>query len=116
MSEAARDHARDLANRELTGHSGADGSSPGDRLNRYGRWENIAFGFQDPRSLVMRFLIDDGIPDRGHRKNLLNPEYRFLGFATGPHSTWQTTCVITFAAAYFENNVSTQVDPPQQIQ
>jgi uncharacterized protein YkwD len=38
MSLAAKDHVKDTGPRGLTGHSGADRSSPFDRMNRHGKW------------------------------------------------------------------------------
>ena len=33
----------------------------------------------------MRFLIDDGVPSRGHRDNILNANFKYvgIGLATG---------------------------------
>lgn len=36
-------------------------------------FENLSLGFRDIKDAIVDLLIDDGIPDRGHRKNLLNP-------------------------------------------
>lgn len=35
-------------------------------------YENLSLGYRDIRDAIVDLLIDDGIPDRGHRKNLLN--------------------------------------------
>ena len=37
--------------------------------------ENLVSGDEQIRFAVLSLLIDDGIPSRGHRKNLLNPSY-----------------------------------------
>lgn len=36
--------------------------------------ENLSFGLESVRETVIRLLIDGGIENRGHRKNILNPE------------------------------------------
>ena len=36
-------------------------------------FENLSLGHPDIREAIVDMLIDDGIPDRGHRTNLLNP-------------------------------------------
>jgi uncharacterized protein YkwD len=107
MSRAAADHVNDLGPRGAVGHYGRDGSSPSDRLSRYGAWkksigENISFGEQVARRVVMQLLIDDGVPDRGHRKNFFKAEFRVVGIACGKHTIYRQVCVIDFADDYRE--------------
>lgn len=40
--------------------------------------ENLVGGDEKPRYAIVSLLIDDGVPSRGHRKNLLNPAYKFI--------------------------------------
>jgi len=107
LSRAARDHVADSGPKGWMGHVGSDESEPGDRVSRYGRWytrvgENIAYGGSEARELVIRLIIDDGIPDRGHRQNIFNPEFQLAGVAFGPHADYGTMCVITYAADFDE--------------
>jgi uncharacterized protein YkwD len=49
LTAAASDHANDIGPKGITGHTGSDGSSMTDRIERYGEWmghigENISFG------------------------------------------------------------------------
>lgn len=108
MSRGAGDHVREQGPAGLTGHDSANGEKPWDRVSRYGKWqrtigENISYGSDDGRMVVMGLIIDDGISDRGHRKNIFNPEFRVAGVACGPHSVYGTMCVIIFAGGYLEN-------------
>jgi Uncharacterized protein with SCP/PR1 domains len=38
--------------------------------------ENLSLGYRDIRDAIVDLLIDDGIPDRGHRKNLLSEKIK----------------------------------------
>jgi uncharacterized protein YkwD len=117
MSRAALDHVHDTGPEGKIGHFGTDGSSPGERLQRYGKpvgWvaENIGFGDARAQNMVMILLVDDGVPDRGHRKKMLSGRYRHVGIACGPHKIYRHMCVIDFAEEYIEKVVtSPDTDP-----
>jgi uncharacterized protein YkwD len=107
LRRAARDHVRDQGPIGALSHRGTDGSTPFDRMSRYGRWqatagESIAVGANPARDVVLQLLIDDGVPDRGHRKTLLTQEYGAAGAACGAHRGYQQICVIDFAGSYSE--------------
>jgi uncharacterized protein YkwD len=109
MHLAARDHVQDQASTGVIGHRGGEGSNPADRLNRYGAWqkimgENISYGEDEARNIVMGFIIDDGVQDRGHRKNIFKPDFHVVGVACGPHPIYRLMCVVTFAAEFHEQN------------
>jgi uncharacterized protein YkwD len=105
LSRAAADHVRDTGSRGVTGHRGADGSSPSQRIERYGTWsgriaENIVYGTSGARDAVFEQLLDFGIKDRGHRWTLLNPAWRYVGISCGPHTLYRVMCVLDFASDY----------------
>lgn len=107
LSRAAADHVKDSGPAGTIGHTGADGSTLGERIERYGRWmiragENIAYGEQSPLYIVMQLLVDDGTPSRGHRHNIFNCSFGVVGVAIGPHAAWQTMCVMDFAGGFEE--------------
>lgn len=107
MSWAAMDHVKDQGKRGTLGHSGSDRSGPGDRVNRYGAWrwtvgENISYGRDKARDIVMGLIIDDGVPGRGHRDNIFDSKYRFVGVACGKHKTFEVICVINFVGEFIE--------------
>jgi uncharacterized protein YkwD len=105
LVRAARDHAGDQGPRGGMGHTGSDGSTMADRISRYGTWdvavaENIAYGSSTARDVVVDLLVDDGVPGRGHRRNILNPESRFAGVGCARHTAYRVVCVIDYAARY----------------
>ncbi|WP_167375021.1 CAP domain-containing protein [Prosthecochloris sp. GSB1] len=97
---AAEEHARDQSRTGMTGHRRADGSKPGASLRKFGRWritgENIAYGLNSGREIVANLLVDDGVRDRGHRKNILDPQFSIVGLAIEPHPVHRYVCVIDF--------------------
>jgi uncharacterized protein YkwD len=106
MSRAAADHCAEQIEGQL-GHDGADRSSPGDRISRYGTWsagwgENISYGQKTARGIVLTLIIDDGVRSRGHRKNIFSPKFNYAGAAFGPHARYRTVCSIDFAGGYAE--------------
>lgn len=109
MSRAARAQALDQGKSGATGHSGSDGSSPFDRMSRYGKWattagENAAYGPSDARGIVIQLIVDDGVSSRGHRANIFNEAFKVVGVGVGPHPKYGTVCVQDFAGGYEEKN------------
>lgn len=93
LSAAARGHVAEQGPEGGTGHVSADGAGPSDRASRQlnGRaacGENISYGMATPRDVVIQFIVDDGVPGRGHRENLFKRDYQSVGFGFGPHKTF----------------------------
>ena len=90
IAKAARDHVRDSDIHNIVGHTGSDGSSFVDRLDRYttreGRsGENIDYGTKSAQEVMLALLIDDGVPSRGHRTNIFQEGFMKMGAATSSH-------------------------------
>ena len=107
LTAAAADHVEDQGPVGGLEHLGTDGSDPADRASRYGQWvgamaENIAFGENPAREVVIQLLVDDGVSDRGHRDNLLDPKWGAEGVACGPHRDYRQICVMDYAVNYVE--------------
>lgn len=110
MCKSAADHCADQADGNI-GHKGADRTSPGDRISRYGVWsagwaENIAYGKTSARDIVIALIIDDGLRARKHRKNIFSPKFNYAGAAYGPHARYRSICSIDFAGGYTERESS----------
>lgn len=125
LSDAALDHVEDIGPKGLMTHDGTDDSKMEDRMSRYGKWEktcgeNIAAGPNDARPIVIQLIVDDGVPGRGHRKNIYNPDYHVVGVAGGKHKQYRYVCVMDFAGGYKEKNKRSQdknakeTDPEEQ--
>lgn len=111
MSSAARDHVADLGPTGTVDHTGSDGSTITDRLERHGEWkhvcgENISCGWKEARYIVIQLIVDDNVPNRGHRKNIFTPEFRAVGVAIGPHKTYLHMCVMDFAGDFVDKPVT----------
>jgi hypothetical protein len=107
MSKAASDMVRMQETTSQTGHVGRDGSKFSDRISRYGTWggscgENIDYGNNIARKIVMSLIIDDGVSDRGHRKSIFTPGFGRVGVACGVHQKFRYMCVIEYAGSYNE--------------
>lgn len=108
LTRAAKDHADTQALTDQTGHTGTDGSDPFTRMKRYGSYtgtsgENVSYGSKSAREIVVSLLIDDGVKSRGHRKNIMNKDYKVtgIGFAD-KHKLYGCECVLDFAGNYKE--------------
>lgn len=80
---AAKKHGDDQRRRGDTDHQGSDGSWPWDRVTREcpnlkdGN-ENLVGGPSDIRRAVILLLVDDGIEGRGHRKTMLQADWKYI--------------------------------------
>ncbi len=77
-------------------------------MDRYGKWlkaagENIDYGYNKADRIVLSLLVDDGVPNRGHRKSILNPQFKVIGVAQGTHKTYDYMFVMDFAGGFQEN-------------
>jgi uncharacterized protein YkwD len=110
LSLAAKDHVTDQSRTGQTGHNGSDRSTPETRMKRYGAFsgswtlgENIDYGDTTGRDIVCGLLIDDGVPNRGHRTNIMNKAFTQTGIGYGTHTQYRTSCTITYANGYNSN-------------
>lgn len=115
LSLAALDHTRDQGQTGDLGHIGIDMSTPLKRILRYGSLtgysgECLDYGNSDAQAIVVNLLIDDGVPDRGHRKCILNGKYKLVGVSIGKHPTYGVTSTIDFAGEYVNSSVVKKKD------
>lgn len=101
LYESAKKHGRDCENRGFTGHTGSDGSSPFERISNFCSGisgnENIVGGAKNARNLVISLLVDSGISSRGHRYNMLNADWNYVG-CYGYKTSKMYICIQNFAS------------------
>jgi uncharacterized protein YkwD len=106
LSLAARDLALDQARTGGIGHNASDGSTPASRMARYGTWdvsysENVDYGpVISGRDVLVDLIVDDGVRDRGHRRNIFDASARVAGISCGPHPKYGVMCVIDQAGRF----------------
>ena len=96
LYKVARDHASWSGKKGYEGHKGfKQRFTP--LMEKYTEvGENIYYGPYTPLEIVIQLLIDEGIEDLGHRKNLLSPKFNSIGVAIKPHKIYEYNCVMGF--------------------
>jgi hypothetical protein len=80
LAAAAEQHSRDMAEKGFQSHTGSDGSTADERLARNGytgasRAAENAYAYAESVDhAIQAFAIDWGVADKGHRRNLLEPD------------------------------------------
>ena len=107
LAAAAAELAEEQGRSGAIGHVGRQSRGMKQRIERHGRWErqigeNIGYGPDGAREMVMQLIIDDGVKGRGHRKNIFANAFTTAGVACGPHPRYETMCVIDFSGGFRE--------------
>jgi len=98
----ARDHGESQKHLGDIQHRGLDGLGSDSRLRKNCGYlqeggENLVAGKSKVRDAVIVLLIDEGISTRGHRKTLLNPNWRYVAcYRIGQVGTWNDYWVQNF--------------------
>jgi uncharacterized protein YkwD len=86
------------------GHGGPGGVTFSQRLKHEGVWaglaaEAISYGYDSPRDVIRQLVIDSGVANRGHRRDIFGRSYQVAGVSCARHALWGAMCVIDFAGA-----------------
>ncbi|MBX3256577.1 MAG: CAP domain-containing protein [Chitinophagaceae bacterium] len=89
LNEVAAKHAKDLGSTGSTiSHSSSYGASFQERMNQAGLTncvaENVYEGKQQALQAIIFLLIDNGVKNLGHRKNILSPDNKYIGLSFYP--------------------------------
>jgi hypothetical protein len=103
---AARDHVLDHGPIGASGHTGSDGSSVSQRIERYCgiigcSGENIDYGSDTALDVLVDLIIDDGVASRGHRKNIFSPDWKQHACYTGFHKGYKNMTVQDFTGGSY---------------
>ena len=97
LTSIAQGHAVKTGNAGRVGHQGFNKRFEplmGNPYNHVG--ENCSYGYEKAIDIVLTLLIDEGVADVGHRKNILSEEFNSVGVAIRPHKGYRVNCVIDF--------------------
>lgn len=84
LEEAAQAHSQDMNDANYFGHTSSTGQTPDQRMtaagfNWYAWGESIAAGYSTSSSALQALIVDQGVPDLGHRIQLLAMSGLFQG-------------------------------------
>ncbi|TDO23052.1 CAP domain-containing protein [Pedobacter duraquae] len=104
LSYVAKQHGKDMNKHNVAGHNSYDGRTMVNRIEKYypnrGMAENLAFGFSTGLANVSLLLLDQGVADLGHRKNILNNTLglNIVGVSIQPHPHYKYSATMDFVA------------------
>lgn len=98
LFQVAREHAINAGKRGYAGHKGFNKRYK-KALEKYSSvGENCDYGNHSPLQIVMLLLIDEGIEDLGHRRNMLDEHFNSIGVSIKPHKVYDYNCVMSFGS------------------
>lgn len=90
---SARCHAISSGKNSYTGH---ERQSTLCTQQKYFHAECCHYGFSDPVEIILSLLIDEGVPSLGHRKVMLDDQYKKVGVSFAPHKKYENNTVLNF--------------------
>lgn len=79
----------------ITGYVGHERKTPDAKSKKHYYGECCDYGHTDPLDIVLSLLIDEGIPNLGHRVVCLS-DYVKIGVSLQPHKKYGTNAVLDF--------------------
>ena len=104
LDSLAMQHARDMGNTGKTGHTGSGGKTFSVRTRNILQSiddiaESLQYGYDKGGDIVMDLLIDEGVSGTGHRKQIPDANYKYVGIAVFPHkSKYRINTVIIYSS------------------
>jgi Cysteine-rich secretory protein family len=108
MSFAAHKHSIFLLPAQKLVHTGKNGSSMSNRLEEFGDWqttigENMLRTTKDTRTaelIVLEWIIDDGVKNRGHRENLFKTTFKKIGVGIANEGNGEDIVTVAFSGGF----------------
>ena len=105
LSRASKEHVDDTGPLGLMQHESSQNKNVKERIANYGKFvscygENLSFHCETPEEVLCQLIIDDGVPERGHRLNIFNSEFKVFGCYSGPHKDYEFMTCMDFAAGF----------------
>lgn len=101
LHKSAAHHAHDMGTKGQLGHDSSDGTTFIMRIHKFHKpvsvSENINYGYSDAVSIIMEMLIDEGVPERTHRHNILGQTFHHVGVSIKAHKMMEFNCVMDFS-------------------
>ena len=101
LTEAAKNHSRDLAKWDRISHYGSDGSNPWDRVKRAGYNAKVAAENVGTGQVNLDEVMKGWQASAGHNKNLLLPDVEHMGIALvqDPRTEFKTFWTLVVGAS-----------------
>ncbi len=96
LYENAKDHAIESGKKGTMGHQNYEARFKKYSPNYQEMAENCDYGNDEPLDIVMSLLIDEGVPDKGHRANILDDKLFSIGVSIATHSKHGFNAVMCF--------------------
>ena len=102
LNGAALYHTLDIGKSGATTHASTDGIDASVRIQRFltgtkHNGENIAFGDVKAIDIVINLLLAENVPSLGHRINILDKGFKYLGTSIRQHKEYRYCCVQDFS-------------------
>ena len=102
LYEIARGHATKSGKSGKQGHKGFKKRFKSTEKSFYTFGENCYYGKDNALLIVLSLLIDNGVEDLGHRKNMLDKNFSFVGVSIMPHKLFGYNCVMDFGSKQYQ--------------
>lgn len=96
LFECAKAHAIESGKKGTIGHQNFSKRFKTHAPKYVETGENCDYGSNEAIDIVMSLLIDEDVPDKGHRKNILDPKFKSVGVSIQPHKKEEWNCVMDF--------------------